>query len=125
MKISAIVSSLFCLAAAQLVAAEGDTTSTSTVTTFLTRTLVHVDTVTSGASTTSAPLIPTHAVSAPLISSSAVVSSSVIPTSLVVAPSASASATSSTVFTGAGNVNAAGMSVALVAGSLALIMGAL
>ncbi|PYI07229.1 hypothetical protein BO78DRAFT_386152 [Aspergillus sclerotiicarbonarius CBS 121057] len=138
MKFSTVISSIICLAASQLVAADIDTTSTSTVTTYITQTLVHVDKVTPTSSvvpsTSSVPVIPTsHAISSSIrvaSSSSVAASSSALASSVTVSSSVSSGAADSVSSTpvvkhsGAGSMNAQ-MPIALVAGSLALILGAL
>ncbi|PYH95572.1 hypothetical protein BO71DRAFT_397913 [Aspergillus ellipticus CBS 707.79] len=149
MKLNALLSTALCLAASQLVAADIDTTSTSTITNYITRTLVRVDEVTptssvassTSLSTSSVPVIRTHA--APSIklvassssvatpSSSAPASSSIVSvtktTSVSSGPSGSTAASASpsgTLDSGAGSIDVK-MPAALVAGSLALILGAI
>ncbi|PWY91033.1 hypothetical protein BO70DRAFT_83360 [Aspergillus heteromorphus CBS 117.55] len=149
MKFNALLSSVLCVAASQLVAADIDTTSTSTVTNYITRTLVHVDevkpttsSVVSSSSTSSVPVIPTHAIpsirvqaSSAAVSSSAPASSSFASVTVTASasgspsgsPSGSAAASAShsaSLDSGAGSIDAR-MPVALVAGSIALLLGAL
>ncbi|GAQ07287.1 hypothetical protein ALT_4608 [Aspergillus lentulus] len=117
MKINAIVSSVFCLAATQLVAAD---TTTSTYTHTITKTLVRVNSETPGASTVvSSYVVP---------SSSATPSSSWIASSSAAATSTPASSTPSASgvvnHSGARSVADVRMPVALVAGSVALLLGA-
>ncbi|RHZ68281.1 uncharacterized protein CDV56_105087 [Aspergillus thermomutatus] len=117
MKISAIVSSMLCLAATQLVAAD---TVTSTFTHTLTKTLVRVNSETPGASASvSSYVIPSSSATP---SSSWVVSSSAAATSTPASSTPSASAVVKN--SGAGSVADVSMPVALVAGSVALLLGA-
>ncbi|RHZ74964.1 hypothetical protein CDV55_109168 [Aspergillus turcosus] len=118
MKINAIVSSVLCLAATQLVAA--DNTVTSTFTHTVTKTLVRVSTETPGASASvSSYVIPSSSATP---SSTFMVSSSAAATSTPAASTPSASAVAQ--HSGAGSVADVSMPVALVAGSVALLLGA-
>ncbi|EAW11539.1 uncharacterized protein ACLA_092370 [Aspergillus clavatus NRRL 1] len=116
MKVSALVSSVLCLAATQLVAAE---TVTSTFTHTITRTLVRVNSETPGSSASvSSYVVP---------SSSATPSSSWAASSGAAAttPASSSTPSPSTVtHSGAGSIVDVRMPVALVAGSVALFLGA-
>ncbi|GIJ99317.1 hypothetical protein Aspvir_001447 [Aspergillus viridinutans] len=117
MKINAIVSSVLCLAAAQLVAAD---TVTSTYTHTITKTLVRVTTEIPGASASvSSYVIPSTAATP---SSRRIASSSAAATSTPASSTPSASAVVN--HSGAGSVADVSMPVALVAGSVALLLGA-
>ncbi|KAA8647241.1 uncharacterized protein ATNIH1004_005931 [Aspergillus tanneri] len=124
MKFGALASSILCLAASQLVTAE---TSTSTLTNTITKTLVRVSTVTSAgdepASTTiHSSVIPASA-TAPFrsgfVSSTPLHSASASSTSTA----STSSSASGTPHSGAGRTGDSGMPAALVAGSLALVLG--
>ncbi|KAL4901457.1 hypothetical protein BDW74DRAFT_181745 [Aspergillus multicolor] len=111
MKLTAIVSTILCLGAAQLVAVEAQT---STLTTTVTKTLVRVNAVTPTAEpTSSVPLIHT---STPVASSTLIASTSA---------ATSTAAPSDPVHTGAAASFGGNMPVALAGGAVALLFGAL
>ncbi|RDW72375.1 uncharacterized protein DSM5745_07547 [Aspergillus mulundensis] len=111
MKLTAIVSTVLCLGAAHLVAAD----QTSTLTTTVTKTLVRVNAVTpTAAPTSSVPLIHT---STPVASSTLVPSTS--------AATSTAAPSDEPVHTGAAASFGGNMPVALAGGAVALLFGAL
>ncbi|KAI9373258.1 hypothetical protein BJX61DRAFT_541883 [Aspergillus egyptiacus] len=117
MKFSAIVSTVLCLGATQLVGAEE--TLTSTVTTTITRTLVRVNAVTPSAtpSTSSAPIIPTSYPAS---------SSTLVPTSTAVATATVTNMPEEPQHTGNMAAGLEGnLPVALAGGAFALLFGAL
>ncbi|KAL4949036.1 hypothetical protein BDW69DRAFT_175293 [Aspergillus filifer] len=118
MKLSAILSTVLCLGATQLVSA--DEVTTSTLTTTITRTLVRVNAVTPTAtpSSTSSALIHT---------STPVASSTMIRSTSTMAPFATSTTTSSDepVHTGAASSFGGNMPVALAGGAVAFFLGAL
>ncbi|KAL3477752.1 hypothetical protein BJX99DRAFT_257124 [Aspergillus californicus] len=114
MKLSAIISTVLCLGATQLVGAE---TLTSTLTTTITRTLVRVNAVTPSATpspSSSVPVIPT---SHPVSSSTLIPSTASATASVTTAPDA--------LHTNMAAGFEGNMPVALAGGALALLLGAL